>query len=1470
MRIVHIADLHLQEDRFQEYSDVFENLITDIEKILPEFVVIAGDIFDRRTFVRPIEIELFCSLIKWIIDINHNKNSNIHIVIIPGNHDCNMSNPGAMDLISPLVADTFKDNDKYAKYVHYYPKTGIYTLGCVNWNVYSCIDKKHPPSLGPMWNINKSKIPGMERNYEIALFHEPLNGCQLANGTSYTPETRLKVNDLAIYDATLGGDIHKMQFLKPNVAYCGSLVQQNIIEDPLKHGYILWDFKTKKHEFYPVANPLGSMLNLQAYDNIIDHEKWPIYKVQRVDVQYQNFTPERLFDLQKKVKEKYGVNITSLREAKTYTELITQTRITETNFTFNQWLDTQTKLSPQQKKVISDNHTIYGRTLKNFVNSKQYDVLYLEWKNLFIYGNDQTNYIDFTQFQKHDRIGIMGRNYSGKSSIIDIMSFILYDNPIRGSTKECINKDSTEFYVKIIFKYDGDFYTLIRHGDPKKSEFRMFRNSENISKSTIAENYTFLQTIVGRHQDFVNISCQLQDYPMFTSLSQQDQLKYLYEILGIDEITKIISTVKNEISISRAMIKNIRAPRLGPRPSEDFIPFKSLIESETEIDDKIKTLNREMGLYEYSEPTAEQPEKLPQKSLQELNIEILNFKFPQNFKKPFFRYNEIPSIQALPDNYIKILEGLKFKIYEIRNKLPQNFVPLQLNTNETLNSIQSIEILQSKDFPCTELFLLNMKKEFDDFSQMQNTKDPKPNNLIESTLDLDTLIDLKAQKTAELSIKSYTNEILDLTKDLQSLIKLIPDDLDLDNIPDVHTLSLEQQDLMTRISEYNINLQTLVKSKKPYSPQQLPQNFDLQICQIQLQTLQTELVNLEKLSNSIIKIDFQPIDNQPVLHTENDTLDSLYQSKFIITTSADLETEIKKLDEIKNSYPPHIDSIVHLPTDTLELLYVMKYPDSSILVFNVHNCNACRNNNTQINNLKSENKKIDDRIASLKYFTHTNLVNLQSQKVESIRAQTEFQNNYQDKISSLKYFLKLAEYTEQNKEISSYNFEISNKQIQITILTSQILSYEQAEINKKLEQNNKEIIDLTMKLDKNKKQFQNLNVIQIVKQQKVLIEKITILKEKNKSALILESEITKLDLQIKTSKYLKWKSQAQEKLKQLKSLEIEYKDTLNFNEKILNMQNIKDAKIQTLKFMDLKSNLHTLESSLHTLESAIDLKLNIEYTILWYDHQDAILYNDHMQYKAQQTLKKQLDILQKIKSSMKQTATWKLIKDEWDDYDTKLLELNTTMWNLNLYLNAIDLKTGYPNVLLQHSIDRIKYISQELVAKVTPDLIMEITNDFQISINQVKLKQTSGFQRMITNIALRCAMLQVCQVPSQNMTLWIDECLLGSCDSTNMHIIINQLLPTLPIKLYMISHHEELKAAMTKTIPVVRPLKYGNQLTYDLIRPKNDKTIVEIIDEPSSSSDTNCQLCKRQFTTVTALLKHESSAVHKIKLNAKK
>jgi len=57
----------------------------------------------------------------------------------------------------------------------------------------------------------------------------------------------------------------------------------------------------------------------------------------------------------------------------------------------------------------------------------------LKWDNLFNYG--EGNEIDFSTL--HGIVGILGKNFSGKSSVIDSLLFTMQNNTSKSSVKKC-------------------------------------------------------------------------------------------------------------------------------------------------------------------------------------------------------------------------------------------------------------------------------------------------------------------------------------------------------------------------------------------------------------------------------------------------------------------------------------------------------------------------------------------------------------------------------------------------------------------------------------------------------------------------------------------------------------------------------------------------------------------------------------------------------------------------------------------------------------------------------------------------------------------------------------------------------------------------------------------------------------------------------------------------------------------------
>jgi DNA repair exonuclease SbcCD nuclease subunit len=72
------------------------------------------------------------------------------------------------------------------------------------------------------------------------LIHETIDGSLLYNDITLR-EKRISPNDLKDYDAILAGDIHLRQRIGNNgrCMYAGSLIQQNIGESHLNHGFLI-------------------------------------------------------------------------------------------------------------------------------------------------------------------------------------------------------------------------------------------------------------------------------------------------------------------------------------------------------------------------------------------------------------------------------------------------------------------------------------------------------------------------------------------------------------------------------------------------------------------------------------------------------------------------------------------------------------------------------------------------------------------------------------------------------------------------------------------------------------------------------------------------------------------------------------------------------------------------------------------------------------------------------------------------------------------------------------------------------------------------------------------------------------------------------------------------------------------------------------------------------------------------------
>lgn len=195
--VVHISDIHIGVST--RCRHVITLLHDKIKQINPEFVFIAGDIFENKDNLTPTELDLFEILVKGIA---------CPILIIPGNHDCV---PGDRPI------DLIKSVSRSYPHVKYLPPGETIQSGVKLWH----------------WSIlGHNSLPADPSKYVL-----------VAHGQWRKLQEKIDVTKFA---SAMLGDVHSYD---PR-GYCGSLMQLRV-GDSHEKGFITWYFEPNsvQHRF---------------------------------------------------------------------------------------------------------------------------------------------------------------------------------------------------------------------------------------------------------------------------------------------------------------------------------------------------------------------------------------------------------------------------------------------------------------------------------------------------------------------------------------------------------------------------------------------------------------------------------------------------------------------------------------------------------------------------------------------------------------------------------------------------------------------------------------------------------------------------------------------------------------------------------------------------------------------------------------------------------------------------------------------------------------------------------------------------------------------------------------------------------------------------------------------------------------------------------------------------------------------
>ncbi len=454
MKFAHLADTHIKNLKYHdEYNEIFDKIYQVLQQEQVDCIVHCGDIAHTKTQISPEFVEMASNFFRNLASI-------APTFVILGNHDGNLRNGSRQDAITPIINALNLDNLFLLK------ESGEVNVGeNFSFNVMSIFDETN-------W-----KKPSNPDKINIALFHGSVAG--VATDTGYIMDHGdYSVDIFSGHDFAFLGDIHKTnQSLdsKGRVRYPGSTVQQNFGETDDK-GFLIWNIQDKdnftcQHISIPNPNPFVT-ISLDFDGNL---PKLDLKKGSRVRiVADSNITLDKIKKATEFVKTKYEPeSVTFLNKANlrgSDEEIVSDIVSEDQNL---RDLSVQEKLIRDYLKDFKVEDDVMDKVLSlNKRYSSQLEegeevyrginwkLKSLEWDNLFNYG--EGNKIDFEKLE--GIIGIFGKNYSGKSSVVDSMLYTVYNTTSKNNRKNLnvINQNKAAGTGRISVEIDGETYEIAR------------------------------------------------------------------------------------------------------------------------------------------------------------------------------------------------------------------------------------------------------------------------------------------------------------------------------------------------------------------------------------------------------------------------------------------------------------------------------------------------------------------------------------------------------------------------------------------------------------------------------------------------------------------------------------------------------------------------------------------------------------------------------------------------------------------------------------------------------------------------------------------------------------------------------------------------------------------------------------------------------------------------------------------------
>ena len=811
-KIFHISDIHIRTlKRHKEYTEVFDNLFLYLAQHTTQnsICVVTGDIVHSKLDMSP---ELINMLTKFFNGFD------IPTIVMLGNHDMNLNNLYRMDALSPIL------NVIQNKNIHFIKENGLFEMAGIVFN-HMAVD------VAPKNYINASDYKAA---YKIALHHGAVHNAKTDIGFKISNE-HVTTDLFEGHDLTLLGDIHKpAQFLntQKTIGYPGSLIQQNHGE-VLDHGILVWDLPDRTSEFVEIQNDYG-YVTFEVEKGKITKSPHRVPTKPRVRIKFTDTDASDIKKLIATIRKKYKVQDISIQRTANHIDSNADGSIAIGNVRDVEHQNTLiTKYIEEHHPDAKSNELDAIRHINRTINSKLpvlesvrnvtwYPVSF-EFDNMFSYG--EKNKVDFSKLS--DVIGLFAANASGKSSLLDAITYTIFDKCSKTSkSKEVLNNKRSSFKGIFKFKLNNILYTIeregitLKHGHVKVN-VNFYNETENLNGEERSDTNKSIRRYLGTYDDFILTAFSLQaDNNNFIEKSQRERKDLLSQFLDTTVFEQLYSLAAEESKETSGKLKEYKKTDFGLiiKESDDIIianqdKIIKLEKSDTELQESRNKLQNEI-------------------------VELIETKQPISYDGP-----NINELEKTESDLITTIEHLEKSITKLENIIEK----------VDINSIQTI--------PKSE------------FISKKEEKDSINNNIKHVTkqlTELEQLIKLQKEKIDHLKTHEYDHTCVYcisniFVKEAEQAKELLPKNIKLAHETSLNLSKLQSkrdivQDLLNDCQEQYDLKNTIEK-----------QELQLQVLESDLQTKESELETTNERQELFKK-------NESAI-THNETINIKIQSK---------------------------------------------------------------------------------------------------------------------------------------------------------------------------------------------------------------------------------------------------------------------------------------------------------------------------------------------------------------------------------------------------------------------------------------------------------------------------------------------------------------------------------------------------------------------------------------------------------------